>query len=163
VAAVATQDGAIHTFELSTKKRSPVLQVGTGVSSVQLSPSGELAIARGQVVTVHKRDPEAGWSPQGVEVSPSDTLSRQITAMAFSNTGRRLLIADDGGDIGLWHVEVSTKAKHELMSLARHERSIHTLRFSGDGRTLMSSDRDQMVVWFSSGHELPNEKQAVAQ
>ena len=96
---------------------------------------------------------ENGEGLKFVELEPN----QWVTALAFSQTGKRLCLGHAYGAIRLWHVDPArgnaqeTKLAKQIISLPDHESDVLSLRFSLNGRNLISCDAAHATVHLSRG------------
>ena len=64
---------------------------------------------------------------------------RQVSALAFSPDGSRLVTADWGGTVYLWTLKPSAPVR---VALTGHRDAVYTLAFSADGRRLLTAGGD---------------------
>lgn len=88
----------------------------------------------------------------GNEVSAFGGPKSEVTSIAFSPNGTRLVSASEDGAVRFWDVATAGLS----YSLYCHRESIHCLAFSPDGRRIATAGRDNLVkIWdVSSGREL---------
>lgn len=78
---------------------------------------------------------------------------RPITAITFSQSGKRLLLGYRDGKI--WIRDVGRPANsQDLVSVVAHNQPVESLQFSGNARTLISSDSRNVYLHMTSGWEL---------
>lgn len=86
---------------------------------------------------------------------------RPITAITFSQSGKRILLGYRDGKI--WVRDVGRPANsQDLVSVVAHNQPVESLEFSGNGRTLITSDSRNVYVHLTSGWDLwPNGQDGV--
>ncbi|MEM9186182.1 MAG: protein kinase [Planctomycetota bacterium] len=106
------------------------------------------------------------WYGGEAEPTRAPLDATTVTALAFSPSGDRLLAGTENGRIIVYDVstQVATDGDRrprivrrfdELTTFARHRRPVTTLRFSPDGRTLISGDRQGEVIWWPTATVTP--------
>jgi WD40 repeat protein len=84
------------------------------------------------------------WDVASGKLVRSWSGPRKFFGVAFAPDGRTLAAGDEAGRITLWDA-VSGKA---LRTLDGHSLGVNVLRFSSDGRTLISGGKDRIIrVW----------------
>jgi WD40 repeat protein len=141
-------DGTILRWDLESLKQSATLikNLGASVSSISLSPNGDLkalALDKERVILLNlNEDP-----PLGHRIKAAGSGSSNV---AFSPDGRLLASGGEFGDIVLWDV---TNGQQSGTPLSGHERQVSSLAFAPDGKTLVSGSMDGTVIfWDVSAH-----------
>ncbi|MFC9476480.1 TIR domain-containing protein [Nocardia sp. NPDC056952] len=116
------------------------------VSSVSYSPNGELiATTRGN--TIQLLDATT-WTPIG---APLSGHASEVTRIAFSPDGARLVSAGRDRTVRLWDVESHKQIGADMRG---HTGVVVGVAFSPDGRTIVSASSDKTVrLWDADRHE----------
>ena len=125
------------------KKQRTLEPKGFTLESVALSPDGKTLATGCNGNLLLLWDPRSGKLLHRVRlpIFPSGVSSDRVP-LAFAADGRTL-VAGYGGRVFLIHV---ASGKHTL-PLATHERPVYQLRFSSDGKSLLSGQRIDAFVW----------------
>ncbi len=127
---------------------SGVLGASTGsedfLSTLTLSPDGKvLATAAGKTLNGAFTPAVTLWNAETGAVLGDLVLSNTSSGLSFSPDGS-LLAASDGSEVGIWDVASLTK----LFVLSDHSDLADQVAFSPDGKSLVSSGRDnQLILW----------------
>ncbi|MEU9055618.1 WD40 repeat domain-containing protein [Streptomyces sp. NPDC048384] len=71
--------------------------------------------------------------------------------MTFAPDGRRLATAEQDGSAQLWNVAGPRDHPHSYAVLNGHDDRVHSIAFTADGQTLLTSSEDRTAHWPPSG------------
>jgi WD40 repeat protein len=138
LAALGAAEAQLVTWDVDAGKE---LRRYDGVSPSDLavfSPNGKYLAARGLDRVIHLWGLASGKELRQFEAPPyRSVFASAMGAMVFSPNGKKLA-ACQGSTIRLWDVE----AGQELFSSQGHAGPVDDLRFSADGRRLLSCGKD---------------------
>lgn len=140
--AACTHDGHVVAWDLRDRERAPLtLELGEGQAhqlAVSAAHEGiaHLAVAGVEKVCLYELPAAPAREPNLVRVLPA-VLGRQVTALAFSDTGARLAWGSRGGTVGEW-----TVPDGRVQGMSRAEGPISLLLHSPGGGHL---------AWASTG------------
>jgi WD40 repeat protein len=140
VAVIGLNETSVEVFELDTAKRTQKLMApgNARIDDIAFSGNGSRILAWNfQTVIV--------WDAASAATVAHETTWGNISAVAISPDGRRLLIGDENSDLHLWDID----AKRKLAVLGHHRRPVTSVAISPDGKTAFSSSRDQTVRGWS--------------
>jgi len=140
---------------LSRAGRVERLDLTTGVSDVwddatpgmrtlvALLPDNRTVFATGGLGVLRKLDfPTRRITAEAIG-SPT-----AIRSLCLSPSGTRFATGDDNGTVKLWDVQTL----REIVELGRHPGEVTGLRFTRDGRTLLSTDATELRAWCTADH-----------
>jgi WD40 repeat protein len=132
-----TSGGNLHLYNIALKKAALKLQPGSGVRAVAFSPDGKtLAAALGNstVRLFATADGKSGASASNVEGN----------GLAFSPDGSRIAVAGHDGEVKL----IDAASMQVVASLKGHGRTVRSVCFLPDGRSVVSGSFDKTVrIW----------------
>jgi WD40 repeat protein len=84
------------------------------------------------------------WDVASGKLLSTHPAARKLFGVAFSPDGRTLAVGDEAGHIALWDVS----AGKAVRTLEGHTQGVNVLRFTVDGRRLISGGKDHIIrVW----------------
>lgn len=125
----------------------------TLINDVILGPTGRALATRSKDGSVKV------WSTTDTQ-NPVPLLEGKTSAFAFSPNGQRIATATSSGDIRIWQVQdgqLQAKSDQSLekIPLSIQEDKINHIRFSADGKTLITAGADHSAkVWNLAGKKL---------
>ncbi len=141
ILASASNDRTIKLWHLETGKCLRTLEGHQDwVWSVIFSPCGKKLITTGDDQKVKI------WKLSGKCLRTLELREIWCWAMALHPEGNILAIANENANICLWNLE--TQEPEPVQTLAGHENRVQTIRFSPDGKLLLSGSHDRTLkVW----------------
>ncbi|MBR7673992.1 WD40 repeat domain-containing protein, partial [Streptomyces daliensis] len=135
--ATVGRDGKLALWDTEDKKREAVLEGGSRLHTVDISPDGRRAATGGSDGKAVLWDLAARERTGSL---PSDV--GPVRGVAFSPDGHSLAVAGTDGRIEIHDV----RGKSRPQKLTGHSGTVQTVAFSPDGRTLASAGADD-TVW----------------
>jgi WD40 repeat protein len=140
-----SRDHTVRLWDLATGQRLRAFKNTSGDRSVQFSPDGRT------IFSVSYDNTAKLWDLATGQQLGSFKGGTDMTSVAFSSDRRTLAVSHDR-TIGLWEVATGTK----LRSFEGHIAGVTSVRFSPDGRTLVSGSREKSILLWdvATGQEL---------
>lgn len=149
--ATGAGDNSVRIWDLTAGTQLAVLQPTGRIGTLAVSPDGDWLVTgapgnEAKVWDAHSGQPIATLSGHVAEVS----------AVAFSPSGRLLATGDDRGRVRLWQRDNTPDRWTLAHELDGHSRTITALKFTSDGARLVSASGDHTCgQWdVTSGREL---------
>ncbi|MBN1853673.1 MAG: hypothetical protein JW829_13155, partial [Pirellulales bacterium] len=169
--AILTENG-VELWDLQTKR--PTKLKGPSIPR----RAHHMALARGShgilLVTAHRSSvPDSSpisfwWQTQDGTWSNETRFgssTSEITSLAISPCGRRLVSGDSEGNVEVWGIETGEKSDNEtsdkktdnevtplLLTLHNHRAEITSIRFSDNGRHLLTTDSSGIAVYWPASN-----------
>ncbi|MGE3141306.1 MAG: hypothetical protein AB7O53_17800, partial [Thermoleophilia bacterium] len=132
-------DGSVRIRSL-TGQPGPVLETGTQVFAVAVSPDGQRVAVGDGSATLHIWTP---GEPASRPVTRNATQLGGVLSIAFSPDGSHLATGGSDGTVRVW-----TAAGAPVTSLRGHEDQIQGVVFAADGQSVLSAGEDGSArVW----------------
>lgn len=162
--AIASVDGDVHIFELTTFKPVAIVRHSSPVMRIRWAPDGTV------LATAHVSGGLRLWDPTSGHVRSLRGHSRAIRALAFSSDSRRLVTGDRAGNIKLWAVPrpetrklvdfappaiwVSASPTGRLVAVLDTHNRILIIDSNGGRRRVLQTDGIQSPLVFLDGETL---------
>lgn len=110
-----------------------------GLKTAATPPAAGLALADGQVFSVHRDGSLRAWQ---TDLTPIASLQTGSELIAIAAHGARLAVAADTGEVSIYDARLK-----RLAVLQNRGAAAHDLRFSADGRTLFGGSWFRLLAW----------------
>ena len=115
-----------------------VLQCGSSVNSVALSPDGRHIVSGSHDNTVQVWDAQTG----GQVGNPLQGHTNSVSSVAFSPDGRHIVSGSWDETIRVWDAQAGGQVGNPLQG---HTSSVNSVAFSPDGRHIVSGSDDKTI------------------
>lgn len=118
-------------------------QTGGQKTAAALAPDGGFALVRGKNGVIVRHEPSGGQ----VKSHILTTDFKAVTDMAISPDNQRAAVVLQGGDFQVWVFDLNNPASRTQLAELPDIRDCRDLMFSPDGKFIVMTDDDKIVVW----------------
>jgi WD40 repeat protein/serine/threonine protein kinase len=149
--ATGAGDNTVRIWDIALGTQLSVLEPTGRLATLAVAPSGDWLVTGSPTNDAKIWDAHSGQSLANLTGHKAE-----ISAAAFSPQGDLLATGDDHGEIRLWHKEGAPGQWALARELRGHSRTITAMKFTPDGKRLVSASGDQTCAQWdtTTGEEL---------